>query len=383
MIYLDHLSTTPVDPQVAAEVNRLMQTVFGNASSVDHAVGRRAAAVVKESAQKIAGVTGVPARHVVFTSGATESINLALRGLSLHRRELKQRLKILASPLEHKAVLDTLNNLDQANDVSVDYLQAESDGTFSDEHLNKSLEKGYDLLVMMAANNETGQVYDIEKTGNYARRHGAMFFCDVTQAAGKIPLKLDEWGVHAAALSGHKLYAPQGVGALLLSDDFKIKPLMTGGSQQKYIRPGTLNMPGIGGFATAAELAAEKMQAENEKLDQMRRLFLKRLQSQIEVVPTVALESSLPHTLHFHLPALYEAPVYNKMILGMLGDKLAMSTGSACTSGIEQPSHVLKAMGLSEQVMRSAFRFSCGRFNTEDEVIKAADILSETVNRAV
>jgi cysteine desulfurase len=384
MIYLDYHATTPVDPRVTEKVLHAMTEGFGNASSLDHEVGNLAAAAVKVATRQVADLVGASPRDILFTSGATESLNLAIQGtinalasLSCPERgaggEGKPRIAI--SVVEHKAVLDTCDALHQQGRIELLYIPVDTQACLDLGQLEQACASGIHLLCIMAANNEVGTLYPIEKIAAIAQRYQVPFLCDASQAVGKIPIRFNEWGITMLALSAHKLYGPQGVGALVARRDHQLEPLLYGGGQQKGLRPGTLNLPGIVGLGEACRLRIEEMGVDEVEIGQKRDRLQALLQAQIpDLVINGDPHNRLAGNLHISIPG-----IPNSAIMARVRHQLAISTGSACSSGVEAPSHVLRAMGLAEPVVEGALRIGLGKFSTNDDIHQAAEILIQAV----
>jgi len=377
-IYLDYHATAPVDHRVAARVYHYMTEEFGNASSTDHAWGDRAETAVKQASKQVADLIGASPREIVWTSGATESLNLAIQGslLSPLARsgrgvggEGKPRIGLM--PLEHKAVLDTCQALEKRDLAELVYLRVDARGRLDLEHLEQVCAEGLSLLCVMAANNEIGNVYPIQEIGQIAQHNSIPFLCDGSQAVGKIPIQFGEWGITCLAISAHKLYGPKGVGALAVRKGYHLEPLIFGGGQQRGIRPGTLNVPGIAGLGEACRLLQMEMAEDEAKISQLR----DRLQALLQAaIPDLAINGDPEHrlagSLHLSIPG-----IPNTAMVSRVRDRLALSTGAACASGVEMPSHVLRAIALPKPLQDGALRLSLGKFTTAADVESAAAIL--------
>lgn len=375
IIYLDYHSTTPVDPRVAEQMLYYMNTAFGNAGSVDHNYGDEAEEAVSKSAFQIAQLVGASPKEVIFTSGATESINLAIQG-SITSDVNSNKHRIAVIPVEHKAVLDTCHALAKKGLAEIVNLRVDSLGRLDLEHLEQVCAKGLSLLCVMAANNEVGNIYPIKEVGQIAQKYDTPFLCDASQAVGKIPIKFEEWGITYLAVSAHKLYGPKGSGALLVRKGHYLEPILFGGGHQKGMRSGTLNVPGIVGLGEACRLRQLEM-AEDEKAiaakrDRLQSLLLEKIPSLVVNGDTT---SRLAGNLHISIP-----DIPNSAVIARVRSKLAISTGAACSSGVEAPSYVLQALGLPSEVMEGALRIGIGKFTTEEEISQAAEILSNAVN---
>jgi cysteine desulfurase len=368
-IYLDYHATTPTDGRVVDAVVRHMATVFGNPSSRDHVFGDEAEAAVARAAGEVAHLMGVEPREIVFTSGATEAANLALKGLAL---QTGRPLRIGLTPVEHPSVLDTCQYLADQGLAQLTYFRVDGRAQIDLDDVRRSCKGGLDLVAVMAANNEVGTIYPLEEVAAIAKDHGALVFTDATQAAGKIPVSASQWGLDLVALSAHKMYGPKGVGALAVSAGIKLHPLIHGGQHQRGLRSGTLNVPGIVGLGEACRLRASEMHSDEVRVASLRdRLESHLMSGYPELVVNGDVENRLAGNLHVSFPGLP-----NGALVGRLRNRLAISTGSACSSGIEGPSHVLRALGLSRERIEGALRIGIGKFTTEEDVDSAAVILT-------
>ncbi len=373
MIYLDYHATSPVDRRVADRIYHYMTEEFGNASSTDHAWGDRAEAAIQQAAQQVADLIGASPREIVWTSGATESINLAIQGSLAPNPTKPHRIGLM--PLEHKAVLDTCRALEKRGWAELVYLQVDSKGRLDLQHLEQVCAEGLSLLCVMAANNEIGNLYPIQKIGQMAQRYGIPFLCDGSQAVGKIPMQFEAWGITYLAISAHKFYGPKGVGALVVRKGYHLEPLIFGGGHQRGMRSGTLNVPGIVGLGEACRLRSLEMEADERAIASQRDRFQKRLLEKIpHLVVNGDLQNRLAGNLHVSIPG-----VPNSAVITRVRHQLAISTGSACSSGVEAPSHVLQALSLPEEIVDGSLRIGLGKFTTEEELSAAAEILTEAV----
>lgn len=373
MIYLDYHATTPVDPRVADRVYHFMTQEFGNASSVDHEWGDRAEAAVKQAAKQVADLIGASPREIVWTSGATESLNLAIQG-SLAPNPMKPH-RIGLMPIEHKAVLDTCRALEKRGWAELVYLQVDSKGRLNLNHLEAVCAEGLSLLCVMAANNEIGNIYPMQTIGQIAQHYGIPLLCDGAQAVGKIPLQFEDWGITYLAISAHKFYGPKGVGALVVRRGYALEPMIFGGGHQHGLRSGTLNVPGIVGLGEACRLRSLEMEADERAIAIMRDHLQSRL---LKEMPNLVINGDASNRLagNLHLSVL---GIPNSAVIARIRHKLAISTGSACSSGIEAPSHVLRSLRLSEALVEGALRIGLGKFTTHEEIDDAAEILLEAI----
>ncbi|MEA5600815.1 cysteine desulfurase family protein [Nostoc sp. UHCC 0252] len=372
IIYLDYHSTTPVDPRVAEKVMYYMTTAFGNANSVAHGYGNEAAQAVKQARQHIAELINASVKEIIFTSGATESINLAIQG---HISQQNTPAKIIVSPVEHKAVLDTCKVLAKKGLAEIIWLNVNQQAQIDLEYLEKICSGGASLLCVMAANNEVGTIYPVEKIGAIAQKYYIPFLCDASQAVGKIPLNFQDWGITYLAISGHKLYAPKGVGALVVKKGYHLQPLIYGGGHQQGLRSGTLNVPGIAGLGEACRLRRLEMEADENAIALLRDQLQNLLKAQI---PNLLVNGDLNNRLsgNLHISIL---DIPNSAIIARVRHQLAISTGAACSSGIVAPSHVLQAMNLGENIIEGALRIGIGKFTTKEEIEKASSAIANAV----
>lgn len=374
-IYLDYHATTPVDPRVASVVMHHMTEEFGNASSTDHAYGDAAAEAVSAARREVADLVGTRERRVVFTSGATESVNLSLQGLARQHEAALTRVRIGLARTEHKAVLDTCEGLARQGLADLVWFPVDQLGRLDLEAFEQSCRAGLDLACVMAANNEIGTIIPLEEVARIAARHDVLLFCDATQAAGKLPIERDTWGVTFLALSAHKLYGPKGVGALVLPHDSMIPPLFFGGSQERGRRSGTANVPGIAGFGEACRLRRLEMEQDEAVIARRRDRLQSLLMSGIDdLVVNGDRSRRLAGNLHISVP---DTP--NSAVVARLRETVAISTGAACSAGAPGPSHVLRAIGLSDSLTDGALRIGLGKFTTDEEVERAGPLIVEAV----
>lgn len=373
-IYLDYHATTPVDERVVEVVVRIMREEFGNASSADHVFGDVASAAVETAAAHVARLVGAQPESVVFTSGATESLNLAIQGMAAARRSAGP-LRVAVSPTEHTAVLDTCAALARTGAAEVRLLSVDQHGHVNRHEVEDACARGLDLLCVMAANNEVGTVAPVRDLASIASRHGVAYLCDATQAAGRLPIRLEDDGITMLAFSAHKIHGSKGAGALVIRSKRLLAPVLHGGSQQRGLRAGTLNVPGIAGLGEACRLRGLEMGADEPAIAARRDRLQDLLLSEVpDVVVNGDQASRLPGNLHV---SFLRCP--NAAVVARVRARLAVSTGSACSSGIEAPSHVLLAMGLSADVLDGAIRLSLGKWTSDTEVEEAAELLASAV----
>ncbi len=375
-IYLDYAATTPVDPRVAERMAGYLTTEgdFGNPASETHVFGQRARAAVEQAREEIAQAIGAEAREIVFTSGATEADNLALKGVAAFQRDRGRH--IITAATEHKAVLDTCDALEFSG-FEVTRLQPEADGRITPEALRAALREDTVLVSLMHANNETGVINDIAALGEIARGHGARFHVDAAQSAGKLELDVAELPVDLVSLSAHKIYGPKGIGALWVRRRPRVRLMaqMHGGGHERGLRSGTLATHQIVGMGAAFAFAAADREADAHHCDALReRLFAGLAGTDLREHGVDA--PRLPGTRNIAF-----AGVEGEALASALGQRVALATGSACTSASVEPSYVLRAMGLAPAQAAESVRLSWGRFTRAEDIDAAAEQLTETVRR--
>ncbi|WP_143960938.1 cysteine desulfurase family protein [Litoribacter populi] len=373
-IYLDFNSTTPCDPRVVENMLPYFTQHFGNSASKDHFYGWQAQEAVDDAREQVAGLIRAKVDEIIFTSGATEAINLALKGLAENTQG--EKTHIITCKTEHAAVLDTCVYL-ESKGFMVTYLKVNEHGEISLQDLEKAITPKTLCLALMWANNETGVIHPIDKIAELANRHNVAFFCDATQAVGKIPIDVKHVGIDLMAFSSHKMYGPKGVGALYFNQNStlsKIIPHLHGGSHEWGLRSGSLNVPGIVGFGHTAKLCRTEMATENSKLVKLRDRLETSLLTNIPGSRINGLSTRLPQVTNLRFPE-----VNAENLLLSLSQDLALSRGSACSSNVQRPSHVLKAMGLTDQEAFGSIRISLGRFTTEEEVEFTIDKLTTSI----
>jgi cysteine desulfurase len=388
-IYMDNHSTTRVDPRVLEAMLPYFSEKFGNAGSVNHRYGWDAHDAVNAARESIAANIGAEPREIVFTSGATESNNLALFGAA-NRARMKypgRAMHLISVATEHKAILDPLAALaTQGCEVTllpVPQAGQPDAGRITAEQVFAATRPETLLVSVMSANNEIGVIHPIAEIGAVCRERGVLFHCDATQAIGKLSIDVNELNVDLLSFSAHKIYGPKGVGALFVrrrAPMVKLEPIIFGGGQENGFRSGTANVPGIVGFSRALELCIEELPGESTRIASLRNRLFQKLTGELTDVTlngsTLDPEWRLPNNLN-----LTFGYVEGQALLLDMQDSLAVSSGSACTSANPEPSHVLRALGLSEDAARSTLRFGLGRFNTQEEVDAAAEIVISSVNR--
>lgn len=371
MVYFDYNSTTPVDERVLAEMLPFFSEHFGNASSNTHAFGWFAQGAIEKARKQVAEFIGAETSEIVFTSGATEAINLALKGIFEAYKSKGNH--IITSVTEHKAVLDTCAYLEEKG-ATITYLGVDREGRIDLDELKNSFTDKTILVAIMAANNETGVLQDLEKISEIAHAHNAIFFSDTTQIAGKLPIQVNESGIDVCCISAHKFYGPKGVGALYVrrkNPRVNLIPLFHGGGHENNKRSGTLNVPGIVGLGKACEIAQAEFWDNNMNISKIRGF----LEHQLLDIPDLRINGStkyrLYNTSNLYFPVLKDGST----VFSHLKHKFAVSLGSACTSATIEPSHVLKAMGMEKHETEHSIRFSFGNKSQKEDVEQLAEFI--------
>jgi len=374
-IYLDHNATTPLDPLVADRMTHALREVWGNASSVHH-FGQQAKAALDEARGSVASLLGADASEVVFTAGGTESDNIAIRGAA-EALEPSGRRHLITSAIEHEAVLNTMRALAKRG-WRVTVLAVDTSGIVSTDRLREAITDDTALVSVMHANNEIGTIQPIAELAAIAHERGALFHTDAVQSAGKLPLDVRALGVDMASIAGHKVYGPKGTGALWLKRGVRLAPPSSGGRQERNRRAGTENVPALVGFGVAAEVAKAKLSSEGERLTALRdRLEAGILASVSGSERNGAAAPRVPNTTNISI----ERVESESLLIGLDLAGIAVSSGSACSSGTLEPSHVLKAMGLSHGRTLGSIRFSLGASNTEAEIDRVIAVLPPLVEK--
>ncbi len=376
-IYFDHAATTPVHPEVLSVMKPYFTELYGNPSSV-HSTGQEAARAVNKAREKVAELIGAnDEREIIFTSGGTEADNLAIKGVAM---ALKDRGKhIITSSIEHHAVLHTCEFLEKHYDYEVTYLPVDEEGIVNPDDVKKAIKDDTILITIMMANNEIGTIEPVKEIGALAQKHNVYFHTDAVQAAGHIPVDVDKLNVHLLSLSAHKFNGPKGVGALYVRNGVKLIPQMSGGAQERKRRASTENVSGIIGMGKAAELAGEQLQEDKQHLTQLRDKLIREIEANIsEVILNGSRgKQRLPGNVNF----CFRYIEGESILLNLDMNGVAASSGSACTSGSLEPSHVLLALGLAPEVAHGSLRLSLGYGNTEEEVNYLLEILPGIIQK--
>ena len=375
-IYMDNHATSPLDPRVLEAMMPFFTQKFGNAASRNHSFGWEAEQGVEQAREQVAKLIGATAKEIIFTSGATESNNLAIKGIAEMYRERGNH--IITQATEHKAVLDTCKRLEKAG-YRVTYLPVKADGLIDMEDLKRAIDDKTILVTIMFANNEIGVIQPVAEIGKLCHERGVLFHTDAVQAVGKVPVDVNAMNIDALSLTAHKIYGPKGVGALYVrrrNPRVQISEQINGGGHERGMRSGTLNVPGIVGLGKACELARLEMDEEAKRLTGMRDRLKAKLESKLDYI-------HVNGTMEHHLPGnLNMSFVYvegESLLMGI--NDIAVSSGSACTSATLEPSYVLKALGLGDDVAHSSIRFGLGRFNNDAEVDYVADKVIDVVQK--
>jgi cysteine desulfurase len=376
-VYMDHHATTPVDPRVLEAMLPYFNQCFGNAASIDHEYGAAAGRAVENARRQVAHIINAQPDEIIFTSGATEANNLSILGAAEQYAERGKH--IITCVTEHKAVLDPCHPLERRG-WQVTYLPVDSQGLIDPDDVRRAITSQTVLISVMAANNEIGTLAPLADIGRIAHEQEVLFHTDATQAIGRIPVDVETMNIDLLSMSAHKLYGPQGVGALYVRKRrprVRLAPQMHGGGHERGMRSGTMNVPGIVGLGRAVELAEREMESEGQRLRKLRDLLWAKLQAEIEGVqlnghPT----QRLPHNLSVAIPG-----VESRSLLVQLKHDVALSTGSACTTAKVEPSHVILALGYGEERAHCSVRFGLGRENKKDDVDFVIERLTAVVER--
>src|SRR5580704_5487442 len=375
-IYMDNHATTPMDPRVLEAMLPYFMEKFGNAASRNHPFGWTAEEAVEIAREQVAKLVGATAKEIIFTSGATESDNLAIKGVAEMYREKGNH--IITQTTEHKAVLDTCKRLEK-HGYRVTYLPVQKDGRISLDDLKVTIDDQTILVTIMSANNEIGVLQPIREIGDLCHERGVLFHTDAVQSVGKVPFSVITDNVDLASISAHKIYGPKGVGALYVrrkNPRVQLVAQIDGGGHERGMRSGTLNVPGIVGLGKACEIAGAEMTAESARLAALRDRLKDAIMSQLD---ECYINGSMEHRLPGNINISFAYVEGESLLMGI--NDVAVSTGSACTSATLEPSYVLKALGAGDDLAHSSIRFGIGRFNTETEVDYVAKRVVETVRR--
>lgn len=375
-IYLDHNATTPCDPRVVEAMIPYFTNNFGNAASRNHPFGWQAEEAVDLAREQVAKLIGADPKEIIFTSGATEADNLAIKGV--FEMYASKGNHIITCNIEHKAVLDTCKHIEKEGG-EVTYLKVKDNGLIDMQELEAAIKPTTILIAIMYANNEIGTVMPMKEISALAKKKGILVFSDATQAVGKIPVDVTKDGIDLMAFTAHKMYGPKGVGALYVrrkNPRVKVTAQMDGGGHERGMRSGTLNVPGIVGFGKACEICMNEMESETKRLSALRDKLENALMKIEEAYINGDKEHRLPHVTNIS----FKYVEGEGLLMGFNKD-IAVSSGSACTSASLEPSYVLKALGLGDDLAHSSLRFGLGRFTTEDQIDYTIEAVTKTVNK--
>ena len=373
-IYLDNNSTTPMDPRVLEAMTTYFLEDYGNAASRNHPFGWKAEEAVDYAREQVAKLIGADPKEIIFTSGATEGDNLGIKGV--FEMYAQKGNHIITATTEHKAVLDTCKHLEKLG-AEVTYLQVRPDGMIDLKEMEAAIRPTTILISIMWANNEIGTVMPIREISAIAKKHGVLLFTDATQAVGKIPVDVNKDGIDIMAFTAHKMYGPKGVGALYVrrkNPRVKVTAQMDGGGHERGMRSGTLNVPGIVGMGKACELCMQDMEADTKRISKMR----DKLETALMLLEEAYINGSTEHRLP-HVTNISFKHVEGEGLLMGFNKNIALSSGSACTSASLEPSYVLKALGLGDDLAHSSLRFGLGRFTTDEQIDYTVKAISDTV----
>ena len=363
LIYLDNQATTPIDPKVLEMMNPYLTKYFGNPASTNHIFGWQAEEAVTIARERVSEIINANSNEIIFTSGATESINLALKGLI--NKKIKKGDHIITTNIEHRAVIDVLKFM-QKKDIEVSYVSVDNEGIIDTEKLKNKIKKNTKLCTIIHGNNEIGTIQPIKEIGNLCKKNNVIFHVDAAQTLGKKNIDVVDMNIDLLSISGHKIYAPKGVGALYIKRDktkLELEPIIHGGGHEYGYRSGTLSVHNIVGLGAACMIANQKMKEDNKKIKKMRDLLLKGLMKKF---PNLILNGNLQKRLEGNLNITF--PKYSAERIMMKVTEIACSTGSACTSSTPKPSHVLLAIGLNKEQINNTIRFGIGRLNNKEEI---------------
>ena len=373
-IYLDNNATTPMDPRVLEAMTPYFLEHFGNAASRNHPFGWQAEEAVDYAREQVAKLIGADPKEIIFTSGATEGDNLAIKGI--YEMYASKGNHVITATTEHKAVLDTCKHIEKTGG-EVTYLQVKPDGLIDLKELEAAIRPTTILIAIMYANNEIGTIQPIREISAIAKKHGVLLFSDAVQAVGKIPVDVNKDGIDLMAFTAHKMYGPKGVGALYVrrkNPRVKVTAQMDGGGHERGMRSGTLNVPGIVGFGKACELCMQDMEEDTQRISKLRNKLETELMKLEEAYINGSTEHRLPHVTNISFKH-----VEGEGLLMGFNKNIALSSGSACTSASLEPSYVLKALGLGDDLAHSSLRFGLGRFTNEEQIDYTIKAISETV----
>ncbi|MEW6413488.1 MAG: cysteine desulfurase family protein [Candidatus Zixiibacteriota bacterium] len=374
-VYLDHNATTPVDPLVVEAMLPYLSAKFGNASSV-HSFGREAKVALENAREQIAAVINCDPTELYFTSGGTESDNIAILGTAF--KNIKEKDHIIVGAAEHHAVLEPAEYLAHRHNLKLDFLPVDREGFSSPDQLRQIVKDRTSIVSVMHANNETGTIQDIRPMAEVAHEKGSLFHTDAVQSTGKIPVDVRQMDVDMASITAHKIYGPKGIGALYIRAGIKVLPLFYGGSHERKRRPGTENVAGAVGFAKALEIALARQQQDYKMMSDLADYFIDKV---VATIPDIALNGTRQNRVPQTVNISFNGVEGESIVLALDLKGIACSSGSACTSGATEPSHVLRAMGIESVMAQGAIRFSIGRSTTRDEIDYVLGVLPDVIGK--
>jgi cysteine desulfurase len=374
-IYMDNQATTRIDPEVLKEMTKAFEVEYGNPHSRSHIYGWRAEDMVENARVKIAKVINCNPEEIIFTSGATESNNMAIKGLFEFHKGEKNHIITLAT--EHKCLIESCRYLKENHNAEIDFIKPDGNGLISIDEIKKFIKPNTLLVSIMAVHNEIGVIQNLEAIGKLCRENGIFFHTDAAQAFGKIPLDVEKMNIDLMSISGHKIYGPKGVGAMFVRKKprIRIKPLIHGGGQERGLRSGTLPAPLIHGFGIAADIAMENMDQDAERI----KILAEKLKSELLKIPSTRLNGHEVIRYSGNVNISFEFIEGESLLMALKG--ISVSSGSACTSASLEPSYVLKAIGLSDELAHSSIRFGISRFTTEEDVDYTIKIVNQAVEK--
>ena len=375
LIYMDYQATTPMDPRVLDAMMPYFTEKFGNAHSSSHTFGWEAEAATEESREQVASLINASPKEIIFTSGATESNNLAIKGAANFYKDKKNHIITVAT--EHKCVLESCRQLEQ-NNFDITYLPVQKNGIIDLDQLEGAIKKNTALVSVMMVNNEIGVIQPIKQIGAICRKHGIFFHTDAAQAFGKIPIDVEQMNIDLMSISGHKIYGPKGIGVLYVrrKPRVRLSPIISGGGQERGMRSGTLPVPFIVGLGKAAEIAQAEMEKDRSHITRLHSLFMDEL---FKNIPDIYLNGDKEQRIHGNINLSFAYIEGESMLMAL--KNLAVSSGSACTSASLEPSYVLKAIGVTEDLAHTSIRFGIGRFTKESEIKIAIDLIKASVTK--
>jgi len=372
IIYLDNQSTTPIDPEVLKSIDPYLNQLFGNPASINHILGWQAEEAVEIAREYVSSSIGAQSNEIIFTSGATESINIALKGLV--GTHIKSGDHIITTNIEHKSVIDVLNFISKQN-INISFIPVNKDGIIDVDKIKKNITEKTKLCTIIHGNNEIGTIQPIQEIGNVCKKNNIIFHVDAAQTLGKKEINVNQMKIDLLSVSGHKIYAPKGIGALFIkrkNPRIELTPILHGGGHEYGYRPGTLPVHNIVGFGTACKIAKKNQHTDNKHINNMKKILLNGLK---KIFPDLIINGQLENRLEGNLNITF--PKYSAEKIMVKLTEIACSTGSACSSSTPTPSHVLLALGLKKEQINNTIRFGIGKFNTVEEINNVIDMFNK------